>query len=624
MRCSLVSSELASAAKLRPQKPNVAEVLPQARGRRLPAVGVSLALALCALTGPIAVPAMANGTAIYSGAALTSPALPPALASDEHLLLWSHNQRLRSQAIEALNVLREAPSHGLPPSRYALSELESLATKLAHPKSERLFNELLTASIETYAIDLLQGLQPSAFRNRHDPKHRVSDRLTVSAQLQAAVLKGLHRSIVRNRISKFIASIEPAHKDYDVLQDALGHYRTLAANGGWPEVPRSQDGAMLLPGDHSPRVRDLRARLAITDRSVDLAGADDPELYDDALVEAVIAFQSTHSLKPDGKVGKNTRAALNVSAAERVRQLELNLDRWRLMPKVMPANHIWVNVPQYEMKLQLDRQKVLDMRVVVGNRNWPTPMMHEELEHVVFSPYWYPPRSIAVREILPKLKDNPDYLNEKRFDVLENNTPIDATAIDWDSITASNLPYRFRQRPGKGNSLGDVKFMFPNNYAVYMHDTNAKGLFNKSMRAFSHGCVRLEDPASLATALLEWDRGWKRQKVSSAMASGQQKYVKLDKTVPVYLVYFTATVEEGRLSFHDDIYGHDTRHSEQRNAQQDNVADTQVGQILARYSDSDLGLDAPTLTQVSARVTAPESTEESAIKTASLGSGHGR
>ena len=157
-----------------------------------------------------------------------------------------------------------------------------------------------------------------------------------------------------------------------------------------------------------------------------------------------------------------------------------------------------------------------------------------------------------------------------------------------------------------------------------MHDTNAKGLFNKSMRAFSHGCVRLEDPASLATALLEWDRGWKRQKVSSAMASGQQKYVKLDKTVPVYLVYFTATVEEGRLSFHDDIYGHDTRHSEQRNAQQDNVADTQVGQILARYSDSDLGLDAPTLTQVSARVTAPESTEESAIKTASLGSGHGR
>jgi len=518
---------------------------------------------------------------------------------------WTNSAHLRNQAREALDVLREAPAHGLPANRYALSQLTSLANDLTSPDNERLFNELLTAALETYTVDLVQGLQPSAFKDRRDPKHRRNSPHTVSSQLQAGVLKGLHRSITTNRLGKFMRSIEPAHADYKVLQDALADYKALVAQGGWPQVPRSKDGAALRVGASHPRVIDLRSRLAVTDNSVKLTTTD-PELYDDALEQAVIEFQIRHGLKGDGVVGKNTRAALNVSAADRLQQIELNLDRWRLMPNVMPANHIWVNVPEYEMKLQLDRQEVLGMRVVVGKTHWPTPMMEDRLEHVVFSPYWYPPQKIAIREILPAVKADPGYLDKRRFDVLEDNQPIDPSSINWADITPGNLTYRFRQRPGKGNSLGDVKFMFPNNYAVYMHDTNAKSLFDKSMRALSHGCIRLEDPESLASALLAWDRGWKRQKVTRAMASGRQKYVKLEQTVPVYLVYFTATVSDGALQFHNDLYGHDKRHTIERRAQQqqDKQGNPRIAQILMRYQKSNAVLPTgPTTVSVSQQQT---------------------
>lgn len=506
-----------------------------------------------------------------------------AAASFSHAGLWSSNARLNNQAIEALTVLAEAPEHGLPANRYALNRITELADQLdtKNPdskKSELLFNELLTAAIEIYALDLLQGLHPSAFKDPRDPRPIKTSGETVSSQLQAAILKGLHRSIATNRVRNFIASIEPSHPDYAALRHALADHRQLAAQGGWPQVPRHTSGKMLQPGIADPRVPALRARLAITDPT-----AEDPlsaQHFDPALESAVKTFQTRHGLTADGKVGKSTRAALNVSVEERITQLELNLDRWRLMPKVLPGNHIWVNVPEYTMKLQLDREEVLNMRIVVGKASSPTPMMNEVLEHVVFSPYWHLPQKIAVREVLPKLKADPGYLDKRRFDVLLNKQPIDASTINWQTVTASNFPYRFRQRPGKNNALGRVKFIFPNRYAVYMHDTNAKTLFDKTTRTLSHGCIRLEDPEALAAALLQWDRGWKPEKVSRAMAGTQQNYVKLKQTVPVYLVYFTATIENDTVKFHQDIYGHDTRHKAAKNQ----VAATQVAQILADHA----------------------------------------
>ena len=564
MRCSLVSSD------------------PRVRSgpaRFVPDRGSWLCATLFALLTSVAQPALANP--------LTNPLANPG----EHLdaRQWTHQAQLRNQALEALDTLSTATEHGLPENRYALPRLNRLALDLQYTSNEQQFNELLTAALETYTIDLIQGLQPSAFVNRGDPKHRKNATHTVSSQLRTGVLKGLHRAIKTNRLNKFMRSIEPAHKDYKLLKDELRKHRALVARGGWPRVRLGNSGESLRVGAYHPFVGDIRARLAVTDSSVTLNPANNPERYDERLEQAVIRFQINHGLAGDGVIGNSTFTALNVTAAQRVQQIELNLDRWRGLPRVMPANHIWVNVPQYEMKLQLDREQVLDMRVVVGKTSSPTPMMHDVLEHLVFSPYWYPTKRIIREEILPAIKADPRYLETERFDVLKNNRPIDPAGINWQAITPANLNYGFRQRPGKGNSLGDVKFIFPNNYSVYLHDSNTPYLFDKSMRAYSHGCVRVEDPESLATALLAWDSGWKRDKVGRAMASGRQKYVKLGQTVPVYLVYFTATVEEGVLRFHTDLYGHDQRHTTRlkaHHANPPNKGNTRVAQILRRYQEN--------------------------------------
>lgn len=624
MRCSLVSSVfrtlhascLAGLGIRSKAKPETEPLWAHRHARRIALTTVLVCTAVTGTSFSIGAPqALAEGPALYSSVALNHPALPPILASDEHTMLWSANGRLRNQAIEAMNLLASASDHGLPVSRYGLNTLTALSSALHEATAEVRFNELLTAATETYAVDLLQGLQPSAFKDRRDPKHVTVGRETMQSQLQAAVLKGLHRSIATNRVGTFIKSIEPNHPDYQKLQAALATYRSIAARGGWPEVPRSKSGKMLLPGDIHPRVAVLRERLkftndipnknaqqgvmdsvalvpvkletAVADATTDNTQPNSEHVYDEALQAAVSAFQARHGLKADGKVGKNTRRALNVSADDRVRQLELNLDRWRLMPKVMPANHIWVNVPEYQLRLQLEREQVLDMRVVVGKRKWPTAMMHDQLEHIVFNPYWYPPRSIAVREILPKVKADPNYLDRQNFDVLEDQKPIDASQINWDELTSANFKYRFRQRPGRTNSLGEVKFMFPNRYSIYMHDTNAKSLFDNPIRALSHGCVRLENPAALAAAVLDWDRGWQSKNVSQAMAGSKQKYVKLKQTLPVYLVYFTASVENDTVRFHQDIYGHDARHI----AANDKAAPTLVAKLLEKYRNRPRLLD---------------------------------
>lgn len=549
--------------------------------------------------------------AVLSGATLLSVSARPAhatgaaISASERTNAWSQNGQLQNQAIEAMAVLARAPEHGLPAERYALLQLKKLSKQIRNfrhsAQAERRFNELLTAAIETYAVDLLQGLQPKAFKNKEDPKYRAAGRETMQSQLQAAVLKGLHRSITTNRVTKFLTSIEPRHPDYKKLQEALAAHRAIASRGGWPEFPRNKSGKMLKPGDVDPRVKILRERLAITAAFdprrplTHVATApvrnynayspstryDSDHFYDAEMVSAVRAFQLRHGLKDDGNVGKTTRAALNVSAADRVRQLELNLDRWRLMPKVMPTNHIWVNVPEYQLSLQIDREEVLDMRVVVGKDTSPTVMMHDQLDHIVFNPYWYPTRNITMREILPAVKADPNYLVEHSFDVLDNKQPIDPNQIDWANVTPQNFKYRFRQRPGSANSLGEVKFMFPNRYSIYLHDTNAKSLFNNTERALSHGCVRLEKPDALAAAVLEWDRGWNPQNVSQAMTGSTQKYLKLRQTLPVYLVYFTASVDNDTVYFHRDIYGHDAHHT----AAQNETTPTLVARLLARYAD---------------------------------------
>jgi murein L,D-transpeptidase YcbB/YkuD len=464
-----------------------------------------------------------------------------------------------------LSLFSEADAHGLAPNRYALDVLNELIPKLHTPGLARRFDELLTAALWTYCIDLVDGQTLELPQPLLQANHKILTNVFVTdhpadhpadhpngASLNEALLKGLARAIKTGNIDAYINAIAPKHPDYTALQATLDTYRGYELSGGWPNL---QAGAVLMLGSREARVAILRRRLELTDalQPTEL----DVQLFDTNVDVALRQFQRRHGLEVDGRLGPATLAALNVPATEKIRRISLNLNRWRQLPRNLPANHIIVNIPEFQLRLYRDSVEALSMRVVVGTKRYPTPLMHEHLRHLVFNPYWYPPRKIAVREILPRLQKDPAYLDHARMEVLEGKTPIDASAINWHDYNRSNFPYRFRQLPGENNSLGEVKFIFPNKRSIYLHDTPARALFSRRVRAFSHGCVRVEKPLELATALMAWDRGWTEADVVGQMVGSKRHFRKLKETMEVYLVYFTVSTHDGLVNFHPDIYGHD-------------------------------------------------------------------
>jgi murein L,D-transpeptidase YcbB/YkuD len=259
-----------------------------------------------------------------------------------------------------------------------------------------------------------------------------------------------------------------------------------------------------------------------------------------------------------------TLAELNVAPARRVRQLELNLERWRWLPQDLGHRHILVNIAGFELDVVEDGQTVLDMRVVVGRPYRRTPVFSDTMRYLVLSPYWHVPRNIAVRDKLPLIKRDPAYLakQELRLFAREGGTvrEVDASAVDWTAVTPANFTYELRQEPGPLNALGRVKFMFPNKYNVYLHDTPARELFARASRDFSSGCIRLEKPLELAVQLLRHDPRWTRMRLDSMIAQRVERMVPLAEPVPVHLLFWTAwAAPDGSIHFRRDLYGRDAR-----------------------------------------------------------------
>lgn len=330
---------------------------------------------------------------------------------------------------------------------------------------------------------------------------------------------------------------EPVNSMYKLVKGQLLKYYELEKNGGLPKVP-DPDGA-LRKGDSASLVKVAKRYLHAVG---DLATADTSELFNDALEAAVRQFQSRHGLKEDGIIGKNTTGAMNVSLQSRIEQLLVNLERMRWLPPRPDSLFLLANIPSYRLYVMENGQPVFDMAIVVGKERFGTVIFTDSLKYVVFSPYWNIPRSIVRNEIQPAMNRNPRYLEQQNMEITghSNGLPI------------------IRQKPGGNNALGRVKFIFPNNYSIYFHDTPAKSLFSREKRAFSHGCIRLEEPARLADYLLQNKPGWTTEKISEAMYSGEEKWVTLDNPVPVFITYFTAWVDQNNLlHFRDDIYGHD-------------------------------------------------------------------
>jgi murein L,D-transpeptidase YcbB/YkuD len=332
---------------------------------------------------------------------------------------------------------------------------------------------------------------------------------------------------------------EDVNKNYKELKEELGHYYTIAKQGGWPQVTTAKKS--LKKGVSDPAIAVIKRRLQITG---DMAGKDSSAVFTDTLENGVKNFQVRMGYKPDGIITAQLIKDMNVPALKRVEQILMNMGRMRWMPEAESGQLIVVNIPEFVLHLYEGKKKVWDMNVVVGKEGHNTMMFSGDLNQIVFSPYWNVPPSIVKKEILPKLASNPGYLASQNMEQVG---------------TEDGLP-KIRQLPGEKNSLGRVKFLFPNSFNIYFHDTPAKSLFEKDKRAYSHGCIRLSDPVKMANYLLKDSPEWTPERIEEAMNSGNEKYVKLKKAVPVLITYYTAWVDDnGRLNFRDDIYTHDDK-----------------------------------------------------------------
>ena len=466
---------------------------------------------------------------------------------------WIDGRRPTGEFDELLEALRAAEREGLDPAAYGT---QPLAAHRQNASGKRFSRDAFpvddiddvdvwsTWAFMAYVSDLADGVT--------DLSQVASTWGLRPKPVDAAAV--LTQALASGNIARAIEDAAPGHPEYVALKKTLADHRRIATWGGWPPVPA---GIKVKEGGEHDAVPVLRKRLAMTH---DYKGnADDgSRVYDTALVDAVKLFQLRHGLDEDGVVAGRTLAALNVPVSKRIRQIELNMERWRWLPRDLGENHARVNIPEYRLDIWEGEQIALTMRVVVGAPDNKTPVFADQMTHIVFSPYWNVPPSIASEETLPAVQNDPGYLDRNNLEVVgTSGQVIEPSSVDWSNPAS----YRFRQKPGTSNSLGLVKFMFPNQHNVYLHDTPADALFKRSSRALSHGCVRVEQPTTLARYLLRDRKDWDEDRIDAAMHAGRESHVKLSKPMPVYLLYMTARAShaDGAVHFRDDIYGLDAQ-----------------------------------------------------------------
>jgi len=477
-------------------------------------------------------------------------------------LLWAPTGAASPQALRLLQALQDVAAEGLSAADY---DADLLARRLAQLQSDG-------GAAAASWVDWDIALSAAALKFvRHLHYGRVEplsagfdlDRSRATLDLPSA----LEQLAGGNDFEASIAAIEPRFLHYRLLKAALAQYRQLARSDALPALPPLV-GPSVKPGQPYAGAAALRWRLAmlgdLPQSAADAAIAD--ETLDQELAAGLRLFQRRHGLDTDGILGKFTLLALNTPLALRVRQIELSLERWRWLPDFVTPPII-VNIPQFRLfalPSHEDREAdMLNMEVVVGQayKEKRTPVFVGSLQYVVFRPYWDVPYSITRKEILPAIKRDPDYLRSKHMELVRgagDQAPVVAPTAENVALLASGQ-LRLRQRPGTDNALGEIKFMLPNPYNVYLHSTPARALFDRAQRAFSHGCIRVSDPAALAAYVLRnAPDEWPLERIADAMIGAPNQRVTLSQPIQVMILYGTAmATESGRVYFFDDIYGHD-------------------------------------------------------------------
>lgn len=451
-----------------------------------------------------------------------------------------------------LAAITESAREGLRPEDYYLTSLERAwdangAQQLAD------LDLLLTRSLLAWVNDSSAGRvhprreDPNLFATAGD---RREDPVTLVSRYMAA-----------SDPVAYLAGLHPQHHYYRGLQAALHRHRELAVTGGWPTV---DTGDTLHPGDSDPRVQQLRRRLAVTGeyRAGNMQSTD----YDATLETAVKQFQLFHGIDPDGVAGPRTIAEMNISAQYRVRQIEMNMERWRWTTHDLGNPYILVDIAAYDVQGVVDDKPAIEMRAIVGKLHHETPVFSDAIRYIEFNPYWNLTPSIARHETVPKIRKDPNYLASKHIRVFDgwgaDARELDPGTVDWNNVSNPGK-FKFRQDPGPWNALGTMKFIFPNQYSVYLHDTPNHDLFSQAERSFSHGCIRLSEPAQLAEWILGLDgagSGWDRQRIQAVLDTQQRTVKNLSTPLAVHLTYETAWIDgDAWLRFAPDVYGRDAK-----------------------------------------------------------------
>ncbi|MCK4824049.1 L,D-transpeptidase family protein [bacterium] len=459
----------------------------------------------------------------------------------------------RDKIDQLFDLIESMILEGLNPQDYHQEELIRLRDKLkntANPSAE------LIADYDITLSDALLRIFYHLLYGKVDP-----ERLDANWNIYTEIdindgARWLQSAIDSPDINKHFAEKKSKYRFFILMRQALAKYRALDVEGGWPVIP---PGETLKPGMEDSRFPLIRERLILTD---DYKGpnSSDEYVYDETMELAVKHFQIRHGLNPDGVIGKNTLEEMNIPIEKRIEQLLVNLERGRWVYRDITDNFILVNIAAFSAAYVKDNEIVWKARAQVGKDYRQTPIFKADLQYIVFNPTWTVPPTIMAKDVLPAIKKDQSYLKRKKMKVIDRKGKIiDPAKLNWDKYNSQNFPYMIRQDPGPHNALGRVKFIFPNEHFVFLHDTPSQALFNRESRAFSSGCIRVEDPFRLAEKLLDDENNWSRDKIMELIRSEKTKTVHLKTPISVLLLYATAfpAYEDDIIEFRKDIYNRD-------------------------------------------------------------------
>jgi murein L,D-transpeptidase YcbB/YkuD len=459
--------------------------------------------------------------------------------------IWVDQAGPGARAAALRRRLQDAVKEGLDPLDYHAPGI-GLHWDERSPDGLAALELILSDALARYGSDLRVGrIDPHALDSEFFLEPREIDRVALLSQ-----------SATATDFEAFLDALAPPHADYRALRGALAAHRRIAAHDGWPRVP---DGPSLRLGSRDSRVHAIRERLT---RSGDLMGMSHEEsaYFGERVEAAVRRFQMRHGLEIDGIVGPKTLAALNISVDGRIRQIELNMERWRWMPDDLGRRHARVNVAGFELEVIEDQRVILSMRAVVGRPYRRTPIFTSEITDITVNPYWHVPSRIAVKDLLPKIQTDPTYLANQGIRIFGHDGEVQGTSVDWARCRPGNFPYTLRQDPGDLNALGRLRFNIPNPFVVYLHGTPSRDLFLRSQRTFSSGCIRLEKTRELALYLLRGVPEWDEEALVASIDSGETTHIPLAQPLRTHILYMTAWVDHGgRFQFRSDVYGLDDR-----------------------------------------------------------------